>query len=309
MSAALFPVVQFADANGLPLAGGLIYTYAAGTSTPLAAYTDSTGSVALANPVVLDSAGRAQIWLGQSNYKLIVKDSGGVTQWTLDGVSEVSLAQLTASSTFSSLSVTGNATISGNETVTGTLTAASLSVTGTENVAGALTAASLAVTGNESVGGNLSVTGTTTLTGALTAGAAAVSSLTIGGTTLTAFINALIPTLSALSGALVLSGIATSGSWVIFTFGTTAGTRVQVAFGAGTGNHGTNVSLPTGFSTSAWLATASMNYTDSNPGDNLDGIACNISPTGSITAQGFDHSSHTFSGVANWMAVAWRSGV
>ena len=46
------PKLQFLDANGAPLAGGLLYTYAAGTTTPLASYTDSTGVTANTNPVV-----------------------------------------------------------------------------------------------------------------------------------------------------------------------------------------------------------------------------------------------------------------
>ena len=35
---------QFFDANGNPLAGGKVYTYAAGTTTPIVTYTDSTGA-------------------------------------------------------------------------------------------------------------------------------------------------------------------------------------------------------------------------------------------------------------------------
>ena len=50
---------QFLDNDGVPLAGGFIYTYAAGTTTPLAAYTDSTGVTPQTNPIVLDGNGRA----------------------------------------------------------------------------------------------------------------------------------------------------------------------------------------------------------------------------------------------------------
>jgi hypothetical protein len=60
------PKVQFFDANGEPLVGGKLYTYAAGTSSPLATYTDSTGNTANANPVILDSRGEANVWLGPS---------------------------------------------------------------------------------------------------------------------------------------------------------------------------------------------------------------------------------------------------
>jgi len=70
---------QFFDNNGVPLAGGLIYTYAAGTSTPQATYTTSAGNVAQANPIVLDSAGRVpsgEIWVPSGlAYKFVLQTS------------------------------------------------------------------------------------------------------------------------------------------------------------------------------------------------------------------------------------------
>ena len=58
------PKMQFFDANGNPLAGGKLYSYASGTSTPLVTYTDSTGLSANTNPIILDSRGEANVWLG-----------------------------------------------------------------------------------------------------------------------------------------------------------------------------------------------------------------------------------------------------
>lgn len=76
---------QALDSNGNPLSGGLLYTYLAGTSTPQGTYTDSAGGVANANPVVLDASGEADVWLTTTaNYKFVLKDSGGVIQWTVD---------------------------------------------------------------------------------------------------------------------------------------------------------------------------------------------------------------------------------
>ena len=49
---------QGLTSTGLPLNGGFIYTYQAGTSTPLATYTTSAGSTPNANPIVLGSDGR-----------------------------------------------------------------------------------------------------------------------------------------------------------------------------------------------------------------------------------------------------------
>lgn len=80
------PVIQFVDQNGVPLSGGLLYTYAAGTVNPLATYSDSGLSVPNANPVVLDTAGRATIYLSAATYKFILKTSAGVTVWTQDNV-------------------------------------------------------------------------------------------------------------------------------------------------------------------------------------------------------------------------------
>jgi len=80
---------QFFDDNGNPLSGGLLYTYEAGTTTPLATYTDSNGNVANANPIVLDAAGRVpyQVWLNPAySYKFILKTSLLLTVWTEDNV-------------------------------------------------------------------------------------------------------------------------------------------------------------------------------------------------------------------------------
>ena len=89
------PHVTFTDQNGVALAGGCVFTYSGGTSTPLATYTDSTGNTANANPVVLDSTGSANIWLGPATYKFAVWSDGGVLNnncadgallWTVDEV-------------------------------------------------------------------------------------------------------------------------------------------------------------------------------------------------------------------------------
>ena len=92
---ALLPVprMQFFDASGTPLAGGLVYTYNAGTSTPAPTYTDSTGTVLNANPVVLDAGGEAQIWLADQSYRIAVANSSNVQQWMTDNVSAYQILQ------------------------------------------------------------------------------------------------------------------------------------------------------------------------------------------------------------------------
>lgn len=64
------------DSNGLPLAGGKVFTYLAGTLTPQATYTNQGGGTPNTNPVILDASGRASIWLDPSlTYRIIVKNS------------------------------------------------------------------------------------------------------------------------------------------------------------------------------------------------------------------------------------------
>lgn len=88
------PKLQFFDANGNPLAGGKLYTYAAGTTTPLATYTDSSASVPNTNPVILDSRGEAEIWLGAAAYKLKLTTSTDVEIWTVDDVVSANIQAL-----------------------------------------------------------------------------------------------------------------------------------------------------------------------------------------------------------------------
>jgi hypothetical protein len=79
---------QFFDNNGVPLTGGLLYSYAAGTTSPLATYTTSSGITANTNPIVLDAAGRpaGEIWLSPVAYKLVLKTSAGVQLWSMDNI-------------------------------------------------------------------------------------------------------------------------------------------------------------------------------------------------------------------------------
>ena len=78
---------QFFTANGEPLVGGKLYTYAAGTTTPQATYTDSTGATANTNPVILNARGEANVWLGGLSYKFRLTDANDVELWTVDYIS------------------------------------------------------------------------------------------------------------------------------------------------------------------------------------------------------------------------------
>lgn len=86
------PRQQFFDNNGKTLAGGLLYTYLAGTTTPQATYSDVGLTTPNANPIVLDSAGRATVFLSATSYKFVLKTSAGVTIWSQDNIASVNLA-------------------------------------------------------------------------------------------------------------------------------------------------------------------------------------------------------------------------
>lgn len=76
------------SANGVPLAGGKLHTFAEASSTPKAAFSENTGTTAHTNPIVLDANGEAEIWL-DGKYKIRLDDATDVQQWTMDGVAGV----------------------------------------------------------------------------------------------------------------------------------------------------------------------------------------------------------------------------
>lgn len=97
------PKLQFFDSNGDPLVGGKLYSYAAGTTTPLATYTDSSGLTANTNPIILDSRGEANVWLASASYKLALYTSTDVSIWTVDNISAISALDTLAASGGSNL--------------------------------------------------------------------------------------------------------------------------------------------------------------------------------------------------------------
>lgn len=72
---------------GKPLAGGLLYFYAAGTTTPQDAFKDSNLTLQHPNPITLDSAGRVPaFYLADGNIKIRLTDAAGVTQIAADNL-------------------------------------------------------------------------------------------------------------------------------------------------------------------------------------------------------------------------------
>ncbi len=83
------PFIKFheVDANGYPLAGGKLYSYAAGTSTPLPTYTSQALDVPNTNPVILDASGRANVWVDDGvGYKFVLHDARDNVIWSVDNV-------------------------------------------------------------------------------------------------------------------------------------------------------------------------------------------------------------------------------
>jgi hypothetical protein len=83
------------DVSQTALTGGQVYTFAAGTTTPKAIYADKALSNAYAQPLILDSDGRA-IAYGDGLYKFVIKDSASNTVFTVDNVEINSLAEVLA---------------------------------------------------------------------------------------------------------------------------------------------------------------------------------------------------------------------
>lgn len=81
------PVFQGWSQIGTPLAGGLLYTYQAGTTTPQATYVDSTQTTPNTNPVQLNAYGQANVWLvANQTYKLTLTDSAGNQLYSVDQI-------------------------------------------------------------------------------------------------------------------------------------------------------------------------------------------------------------------------------
>ena len=80
------PLMQFFDITGAPLYLGTLETFAAGTSTPLATYTDFSAAIANPTTITLNTRGEAAVWLGPAAYKFTLRDAAGVLIWTADNI-------------------------------------------------------------------------------------------------------------------------------------------------------------------------------------------------------------------------------
>lgn len=244
------PGSQFFDDNGDPLSGGKIFTYAAGTTTPKATYTDYTGGTAHANPIILDAAGRppSEVWLTYGDaYKFILKDSADTLVGTFDNIDgippvNINLVRLYGSTsgyidlvapavagtnTVTFPAQTGTVALTANPTFTGT--SAFATITASENITGSKTISGRLLSASQTVNIDqylyMGGTGQMKLPVGSTAQRAGAFSGTgqISGTTLTIT--------NVVSGSLYI-GAVISGT------GVTANTRI-VDFLTGSGGIGT----------------------------------------------------------------------
>lgn len=68
-----------------PLSSGKVYSYDAGTTTPKSLFTNPQKSATASNPVVLGADGTAKVY-GDGYYKIVIKDSADVDQYTYDNL-------------------------------------------------------------------------------------------------------------------------------------------------------------------------------------------------------------------------------
>ena len=86
--------------TALPLDGGQIFTYQAGSSTPLTTYTTIDGNIPNQNPIILGTDGKLpqELWLQSGySYKFVVQDSANNIVDTYDNIAGI-LTQIPTSS-------------------------------------------------------------------------------------------------------------------------------------------------------------------------------------------------------------------
>ena len=86
--------------TGLPLAGGQIFTYQAGSSTPLSTYTTINGNIVQTNPIILGTDGKLaqELWLQSGySYKFDLEDANNNLINTYDNIAGI-LTQIPSTS-------------------------------------------------------------------------------------------------------------------------------------------------------------------------------------------------------------------
>ncbi|MBP8110990.1 MAG: right-handed parallel beta-helix repeat-containing protein [Agitococcus sp.] len=101
----------FITGTNRPLAGGLMYTYKAGTTDPATTYSDDAGTTNT-NPIVLDSDGQCDLFLDDAvSYRIILKNSAGVTQFDKDRIASLGSTQVQSFNSIAALRLRSGTTI------------------------------------------------------------------------------------------------------------------------------------------------------------------------------------------------------
>ena len=230
------------DASGNPVASGHIHTYACGTTTARSTFSNSTGTTN-ANPVTLDSSGRATIYLDTSLcYRFIVHTSAEVEVYDQDNIQWVTPGSFTITSNVVPRG-TGVAGGLSDGSITDDLTTVTIDPSG-----------AISILGSTTINGGLTVTnGTLTATGNITLGAVTVTSCTGCSSTVTRYIP-------FLEDAIVIQGVAST----VLTL-TTQTLAIDLPFGTQS-IIGTNFRVPPD-TTVTQPITLVLNYTlSANPG-------------------------------------------
>jgi hypothetical protein len=114
MSYSLSPWLKprfFITGTNRPLAGGLMYTYKAGTTDNATTYSDDAGTTNT-NPIVLDSDGQCDLFLDDAvSYRIILKNSAGVTQFDKDRIASLGSTQVQSFNSIAALRLRSGTTI------------------------------------------------------------------------------------------------------------------------------------------------------------------------------------------------------
>lgn len=114
MSYSLSPWLKprfFITGTNRPLAGGLMYTYKAGTTDPAKTYSDDSGTENT-NPIQLDSDGQCDLFLDDAvSYRIILKNSAGVTQFDKDRIASLGSTQVQSFNSIAALRLRSGTTI------------------------------------------------------------------------------------------------------------------------------------------------------------------------------------------------------
>jgi len=94
------PFVKAIDVNGDPISGAKLATFFAGTTTPIAVYTDSALTIPHTNPVIANSRGEFdQIFLSNAEHRLILSDASDAQIAIYENVTRIETLPLATGTT------------------------------------------------------------------------------------------------------------------------------------------------------------------------------------------------------------------